>query len=263
MTRDEAIEIVRNIYQTDSEKEALGTLIPELAESEYERIRKALIEGVSQIRCKGDVTREQMLTYLEKQKEQKSAEWDELQSEFKNINEAFEDGKKEVIAHPEKYDLCKPTEWSEEDEKMHINILNLLCSQITYVTGQGTTSGRQYPTYAKERDWFEKRFKSLRLQSKKNDMITPNKEFFQWIYDRLVNVHNENPNVDYMISFKRRIEELSFDQPSWKPSEEDIKMLEHIIGQYETGNKNSKVMGYLPRVEELDFLKKILAKWKN
>ena len=46
----------------------------------------------------------------------KPAEWDELQSEFKNINEAFEDGKKEVIDHPEKYCLCKSAEWSEEDE---------------------------------------------------------------------------------------------------------------------------------------------------
>lgn len=48
---------------------------------------------------------------------QKSAEWDELQSEFRSINEAFEDGKKEVVDNPKKYGLCKPTEWSEEDIK--------------------------------------------------------------------------------------------------------------------------------------------------
>ena len=48
----------------------------------------------------------------------KPAEWDELQAEFKNINEAFEDGKKEVVGNPKKYGLCKPAEWSEEDEKM-------------------------------------------------------------------------------------------------------------------------------------------------
>jgi len=53
------------------------------------------------------------------EKEQKPAEWGELQSEFKNINEAFEDGKKEVVAHPEKYGLCEcvPAEWGEKDEK--------------------------------------------------------------------------------------------------------------------------------------------------
>ena len=52
---------------------------------------------------------------------------------------------------------------------MAYTILNLLCSQVTYVTGQGTTSGKQFPTYAKERDWFEKRFKSLRPSWKPND----------------------------------------------------------------------------------------------
>jgi hypothetical protein len=74
--------------------------------------------------------------------------------------------------------------------------------------------------------------KSLRPQPKQNDVITPNKEFFQWIYDRLVNVHNEDPNVDYMISFKKRIEELSFNEPSWKPSEEQIKAVEHAYNSF-------------------------------
>lgn len=50
------------------------------------------------------------------EKEQKPAEWDELQAEFRSINEAFEDGKKEVVDNPERYGLCKSAEWSEEDE---------------------------------------------------------------------------------------------------------------------------------------------------
>ncbi len=36
------------------------------------------------------------------------------------------------------------------------------------------------------------------------------KEFLQWIYDRMVNVHNENPNTDYMIKFRDRIR-ISYD----------------------------------------------------
>lgn len=63
-------------------------------------------------------------------------------------------------------------------------------------------------------------------------MITPNKEFFQWIYNRLVYVHKENSNVDYMISLKRRIEELSFDEPSWKPSEEQMAALKEALETY-------------------------------
>lgn len=38
--------------------------------------------------------------------------------------------------------------------------------------------------------------------------ITPNKEFFNWIYNRLVYVHGENPNYDYMRSLKERIDDL-------------------------------------------------------
>ena len=103
----------------------------------------------------------------------KPAEWDKNDTVFLNeITDYFENKTVrlqhdiDMYAHwlkslPERFNLEPKQEWSEEDEKMHINILNLLCSQITYVTGQGTTSGRQYPTYAKERDWFEKRFKSL------------------------------------------------------------------------------------------------------
>lgn len=74
---------------------------------------------------------------------------------------------------------------------------------------------------------LSEKLKSIRPQSKSNvsAMITPNKEFFQWIYDRLVNIHKENPNVDYMISFKKRIEELLFDKTHWKPSEEQMEAL--------------------------------------
>ena len=215
---DDALERARALWREAIEKEYANdylkdyeTIFPELRESEDEKIRKWLVDYFGSIKetvwIHRDITCEQILAYLEKQKEQKPAsfscghenetEWAELQSEFKNINEAFEDGKKEVVAHPEKYGLCKPAEWSEEDELMRTAIIQTLEN----FGGRGTT-GMQI-------SWL----KSL--------------------------------------------------QPSWKPSEEDIKMLEHIIGQYETGNKNSKVMGYLPRVEELDFLKKVLAKWKN
>lgn len=38
--------------------------------------------------------------------------------------------------------------------------------------------------------------------------ITPNREFFTFIYERLVHKYNENPNFDYMQSFKERIDEL-------------------------------------------------------
>jgi hypothetical protein len=83
MTREEAIKVANEMYgwlKTDREKEALETLVPELADSEDERIRKELIEFI-----KWSVDRHFMredfhqakrpsewIAYLEKQKEQKS-----------------------------------------------------------------------------------------------------------------------------------------------------------------------------------------------
>lgn len=74
MDREEAIKIVRNIYQTDAEKEALGTLIPELKESEDERIRKAIFKALSKKDARDVLLAEgvqvsEALAYLEKQKE--------------------------------------------------------------------------------------------------------------------------------------------------------------------------------------------------
>ena len=42
----------------------------------------------------------------------------------------------------------------------------------------------------------------------KNNYITPHKEFFTFIYGRMRDVHNEDPNLDYMQSFKERIDDL-------------------------------------------------------
>lgn len=72
MTREEAIKIVRNIYQTDAEKEALAVLVPELKESEGEKIRKAALEGIEYLERKlgwdfiGDTDILDVKEYLEK-----------------------------------------------------------------------------------------------------------------------------------------------------------------------------------------------------
>ena len=41
-----------------------------------------------------------------------------------------------------------------------------------------------------------------------NHYIMSNPNFFQWIYERLVHVYNENPNEHYMLSLKERIEDM-------------------------------------------------------
>lgn len=106
MTREEAIKIVRNIYQTDTEKEALETLIPELAESEDEWIRKDIIASVE---MNGELTqarKSEIYAYLEKQKEQKPEEWSE---EDKPIpQEEFDAAKHESL-----WGEQKPAGWKQ------------------------------------------------------------------------------------------------------------------------------------------------------
>ena len=86
-----------------------------------------------------------------------------------------------------------------------------------------------------EFDFEKKEFKKIEqkytdmIESTPHNYITPNKQFFQWIYDRLIYVHNENPNVDYMLSLKERIENMQ--KPTW--SEDDEKMLDTLIADYE------------------------------
>ena len=65
--------------------------------------------------------------------------------------------------------------------------------------------------------------------------ITPNQKFFQWIYDRLIYVHNENPDVDYMRSLKERIEDMQ--KPAWR--EEDEAMWAEIADLLWEGYKQS------------------------
>ena len=75
MNKKEAIEIIKNNWP-DSRytmlREALQTLIPELRESEDEKIRKEIIELVqfyygSSLACKHTVSKDEMIAWLEKQ----------------------------------------------------------------------------------------------------------------------------------------------------------------------------------------------------
>ena len=40
------------------------------------------------------------------------------------------------------------------------------------------------------------------------NMFNTDKEFLQWIYDRMVYVHNENSHIDYMCKFKDILDKM-------------------------------------------------------
>lgn len=92
MDREEALKIVRDLYEKSlflkKDKEAIETLIPEFKESEDERIRKNILalvkeHAVNHERC-------QMEAYLEKQKEQNNGMWSE--DDEKKVEAICEEG---------------------------------------------------------------------------------------------------------------------------------------------------------------------------
>ena len=205
--------------------------------NEDEKIREEMIRYFTEMKKGGSVALpyDDCITYLERRNEQKPAEWSE---EDRRIIDracvtlrAYANGElpdilpSEIFEYADKLQSLRPQpkeEWGEEDEE------NL--EKVIWYIEKGCKLIFQKPD--KLISWL----KSLRPQLKEEgcNYITPNKKFFQWIYDRLVNVHNEDPNVDYMMSFKERINNLSFeDKHHWKPSEEQMKAFKDYIEDFQ------------------------------
>ena len=118
MTREEAIKVASEMHgwlQTDREREALETLIPELAESDDERITQKLIDAFTYYKKSGEVDFHgieinTLFAWLEKQKEQKPVDYE---AELKKC-------KDNPLYFYDKYVSIKqkPAEWSEDDEKI-------------------------------------------------------------------------------------------------------------------------------------------------
>lgn len=167
---EEALEQARNYYP---DNQFLDTIFPELAESEDEKIRRAIIKSIEEDSSvyEQEVTKEQMLAWLEKQKEQKLVEratmqdfnyhdgepdkkaWSRLIA-ILNYAEATSDDTpgEEVQALinwiESKRQVQKPAEWSEKDEKMLKSIINTL--------GQNTDAHEEgWAIFADEIAWLK------------------------------------------------------------------------------------------------------------
>ena len=272
---NEALKWMRELYPGlhGATKEDAEHYFPELRESEDERIRKWLVDYFSSIKetvwIHRDITCEQILAWLEKQKE---PEWSDIDREmldriiergccelpprtraltsdmvqwlqwmkegriapkpaeciedsvkfeegFKTGRESgLRDGQKYVLDNAESYGLCKPAEWSEEDEKMLNNIQYLL---HTFIYGSAETGMAEYK-YQKEIDWLKALSKPTIKWSAEDEKI----------YNGLVRLldllfENDNYLTEVGIDagvFKRWLKSLR-PQPSWKPSEEHLSAL--------------------------------------
>ena len=130
---NEALKWMRELYPGlhGATKEDAEHFFPELRESEDERIRKEIIAFLKHYHTgEGDsVTYDNdWLVYLEKQKEQKPAEWSEDDNNmwthlngYLNGFSCSEDAIKQMADWfyelPDRFNLQPKQEWSEEDEK--------------------------------------------------------------------------------------------------------------------------------------------------
>lgn len=241
MTHKEAIDIVRTQYSHDSiMKEALGLLIPELAESEDEKIRKWLYNYFSKIGkiywFYPDITCEELLAWLEKRKEifesgkglyyydgEKTTycgcpATEENPYDFATSQQEKQKEKKPVehLSVRDEFDLDgnpkqKSAEWSKEDE----NTINELCNIIVSNSKNGYL-GRYYAG-----DLVEK-LKSLRPQPKPEWSEEDEKEY-NYIMSYLDTAPKGKQNHASKWLKKRR------PQPHWKPSEEQMKALDFAV----------------------------------
>jgi len=145
MTRKEATERIKARFDKwaldDEDMKAIQTIIPELAESEDERIKKIITDSIFYQYGAGAEYKD-VLDYLDKLEKQKEPEnvsastmapscWEVEQKEQKPKAKAksplsphelydakiegISQGRQDVIDHPERFGLQKPAEWSEED----------------------------------------------------------------------------------------------------------------------------------------------------
>lgn len=158
-------------------------------------------------------------------------QWNELQSEFKRINEAFENGKNEVINRPEAFGLQKeqkPAEWSEEDKETLNGI-------IRSVNGFDAVTGiipQDFKQHEKKINWLEHLPERFNLQPK-----------VEWGEDDKTRLKVIKEELEKYIMFKQYGTPLSVDDISWLESlpersnplpkqewnEEDILNLDNII----------------------------------
>ena len=224
---NEALERARKIHDEIVNNEVIGfpeqitDIFPELRESKDERVIKTLYHLVIDHDWLNGATKEEVLTWLEKQKEYHIPWYDYQKSKEAGY----------TIVPNEEYDrLTKPAEWSDEDER---NRDRAIFYTGFYQLNQGTTKGSEECI-----DWL----KSLRPQPKQewseedelcfdsfsalmsllDDDIPEKEPVIKWVKQLKNRFSNSDPRsvgLHYILKSK----------PHWKPSKEQIQALEYVV----------------------------------
>jgi hypothetical protein len=236
MTREGAIKEIKSWdFLNKKETEAIETLIPELRESEDERIRGAIVELVKRTPSSmfdADIefdwvgaSHDEILTWLEKQKEQKPAEWSE-----KHIADIFE-----------KVGLAKIAREQGNDE-----LTNAVQSAMIELSKTGTAD-EQFPPLegldAIKAKYYDDGFKNgfdEGVESVKSAEWSGEDEVYLqdalWCVKQAAKVAREENDMGACWSAERWLKSLR-PQPHWKPSDEQMEALSDACVEANTFKK--------------------------
>ena len=246
MTREEAIKEIKSWdFLEGKEIEAIHTLIPELAESEDERIRKELLEEIEFIIPHDDETDSEGLilssyharidrykSYLEKQKEQKPAEWSDtnelvFQDICKHLQEEGYSGWVLLLNALRNEEFQPKQEWSEEDKKTIDDAYCWLCEYAGSLIQKNY--GKSSMLYG-----IANKLKSLHFHPKQ-EWSDEEKEILDNILSHYVLIDkptdaNGIPKEKYISLIKSiRFDTYKNCNNHWKPSEEQMDALKELI----------------------------------
>ena len=264
MTREEAIHIVKTTKDWSELREALAVLVPELEESQDETTRKELINYIL-YKVGPHISKEQehrWIDYLERQKDLYSPlDWNDYKDKPIEIWNAYIRGKA-VGIEIEKQKEQKPAEWSEEDEKklndviQHLKVAYSPCDwlneTIDWLKSRRSQSKQEWSEEDKKMlssiIMFLAAFmgneekidflKSLRPQSqgvykqtveKIRAAIDRYEHNGVFTYERLFDLLG---NIKADVHIADECAEI-LDEPHWKPSEEQMEALDTAIKTFE------------------------------
>jgi hypothetical protein len=176
MTREEAIKKLKEWdFLNTEELDVIQTLVPELKEDYDDRIREEIInffDDCINSRTRVTTTKQFGLwkSYFEKIK---------TQSLDKNG-------------------------WSDMDDIYLGDVLWCIEKAMEMAKDENDMG-----TCWSAENWVKSiKYRNLSEAKNEDSYVTSNKDFFNFIYNRLKEVHGENPDVDYMRSFRERIDSL-------------------------------------------------------
>ena len=249
-----------DIYSED------GRLIAKKDESEDERIRKWLADYFGSIKATvwihRDITCEQILEWLEKQKEQKpnieicphsikSKSYKETGYPIENCDYGLEialdilektlgevdgyqtdDGLSEhqtaIKAVKDTMKEQKPAEWSEEDERIIESLISLIETiSEYYIPSVATRNG--YVAWLKSLSSNLKKKNEDAAKLCSNEWSEEDEKMRTNAVLSLMYLIEECPNADFIDSVKKEKEWLKSIRPSWKPSEEQMRCFDMVL----------------------------------